>query len=201
MVKVVIFDADGVVVNKPAFFSECLARDYDIPLEKIRPFFQNEFQPCLVGKADLKEQLKKYLPIWGWKVSVDDLLAYWFKAEHYIDERLVKSIENCRRSGVRCYLATVQEKYRTTYLKEQMGFDKLFDGIFSSAELGYRKQDSEFWQKVFNSIGVKEKPEVLVWDDDQVAIDTAQAFGFNAHLYSTFELYKRTMELDFSLQI
>jgi len=37
----------------------------------------------------------------------------------------------------RSYLATNQEKYRTAYLLDQMGFGRQFDGIFSSAYVGY----------------------------------------------------------------
>jgi len=38
--------------------------------------FKNEFQPCLVGEADLKEQINPYLEKWGWKKSVDDFLEH-----------------------------------------------------------------------------------------------------------------------------
>ncbi len=195
MIRAVIFDADGVIINKPALFSECLSRDYNIPLEKITPFFENEFQPCVVGQADLKEQIKPYLPVWGWKGSVEDILAYWFKVEDYKDQRLIQSIEGLKKKNTPCYLATVQEKYRGAYLATSMGFSSLFDKMFYSCDVGYKKERQGFWQIVYNTIGSGiAKSEIVVWDDEQQAIDAATQFGFIGRLYTGFDFYRKEME-------
>ena len=129
---------------------------------------------------------------WGWKKSVDDFLEYWFKAEHNIDKRVTDLIEKLRLVGVKCYLATNQEKYRTEYIRNQMGLGKIFDKIFSSAEVGFKKPQSEFFDKVMNEIGL-EKNEVQFWDDTEKNILGAKDFGIDARRYRNFEEFQKEM--------
>ncbi|MGI8420041.1 MAG: HAD family hydrolase [Candidatus Levyibacteriota bacterium] len=136
MIKVILFDADGVLINGE-LFSEQLQREYNISTKKTISFFEGPFQACLTGNADLKEILAPYLKEWGWKKSVDDLLTYWFEAEHTIDEALVSYIQQLRLKGIKCYVATNQEKYRVAYMLKNMGFNDSFDKVYASAHLGY----------------------------------------------------------------
>jgi len=185
MIKAVIFDTDGMVVITD-MFSVQYCKEYNVPYENILPFFKNEFQPCLVGKADLKEQIKPYLAKWGWKKSVDEFLGYWFKAENHIDQRVMDVISKLKQSGIKCYLATNQEKYRTEYLKKQMGFGAIFDRIFSSAEIGYKKNQSEFFSFIIKETGLK-KDEIQYWDDTEKNVQGAKDFGVDARRYKNFE--------------
>ena len=191
MIKGIIFDTDGMVVITD-MFSVKYCKEYNVPYEVILPFFKNEFQPCLIGKADLKEQIKPYLEKWGWKQSVEDFLDYWYKAEHNVDQRVVDEIEKLKKSGIKCYLATNQEKYRTDYIKNQMGFSKVFDQIFSSAEIGYKKPQVEFFDRVMAEIGFK-KDEVQFWDDTEKNVLGAKEFGLDARRYKSFDEFQREM--------
>ncbi|HEV8601270.1 MAG TPA: HAD hydrolase-like protein [Patescibacteria group bacterium] len=192
MLKAILYDADGMVINKPKRFSEFYTEQFNVPLEKLLPFFQKELDQIQAGKADLKVKLQPYLADWNWSRSVDELLEYWFKVENYIDQKLVESIALLRQNGIKCYLTTNQEKYRTQYLKNVMGMDKIFDGIFSSSSLGVLKPEPGYWEKVLSEIKVN-KNEVLIWDDEQETIESAKKFGFNAELYTNFDDYKEKM--------
>ena len=192
MTKAVIFDTDGMVVITD-MFSVKYCDEYKIPYENILPFFKNEFQPCLIGKADLKEQIKPYLDKWGWEKSIEEFLEYWFQAEHHIDQRVIKTISQLRKSGIKCYLATNQEIYRTNYLKNEMGFKTVFDQIFSSAEIGFKKPQVEFFNVVIKEIGL-DRNEIQFWDDTQKNVLAAKEAGFDAHLYTKFEEFKSEMD-------
>ncbi|OGE79054.1 MAG: hypothetical protein A2751_01180 [Candidatus Doudnabacteria bacterium RIFCSPHIGHO2_01_FULL_46_14] len=194
MIKHIFFDADGMVVSKPYRFSEVLARDYGITSEVTNLFFKNEFLEVETGKADLKEQLPKYLRQWGWQKSLEEFLAYWFKSENYIDTEVIKSIKSLRNGRIKCYLATNQEKYRAAYMKNVMGLDEnLFDKIFVSCEVGYLKPSAEFWSAIDNSLGELNKNEVLVWDDKEKCVAGAKQIGFHAELYRNFRDYREIL--------
>ncbi|GHO97831.1 haloacid dehalogenase [Reticulibacter mediterranei] len=192
-IKVVLFDVDGVLANGGPF-SHCLERDYDITQQIVRPFFQGRFRECLVGNADLKEELAPLLHEWGWRGSVDDFLDYWFRSEHSINEPLMLEVQRLREHGLRCYIATDQEKYRTAYLLEHMGFANAFDGMFSSAHIGYIKHDTRFFQSVLQALQDIHANEILFWDDTAGKVETARSAGLQAEVYHDFADFTEKME-------
>ena len=191
-IKCILFDADGVVINSE-MFSVQYQKKYRVSNEAMISFFKGEFQDCIIGKADLKKLIKPWLPKWKWKGNVDDLLQYWFKAEHNIDECIIKIIQKLRKKGIKCYLATNQEKYRTNYIKNQMGFKKLFDDIFSSADIGYKKPNKEFYEFILNKIKNDHNiypHEIMYFDDSQEEVDKAKRLDIDAHFYKNFKKFK-----------
>jgi len=70
VIRVILFDVDGVLaIGEP--FSKHLAQTYGITSDLTRSFFEGRFLECLVGKADLKEELAGLLPAWGWSGSIE----------------------------------------------------------------------------------------------------------------------------------
>lgn len=197
MITGIIFDADGVLINGEQF-SKALARDYDVDHDKEKEFFTGTFQDCLVGKADLKESIEPYLRSFGWNGTVDELLEYWFTTEHSINEGLVAYIQGLRQSGIHVVLATNQEKYRTRYMLDRMGFQDMFDKIYSSAQLGLKKPALEFFDKVVQDMQIP-KEEILFLDDDEGNIAGAQAYGLQSELYSNYDSFRLAMKQNYSL--
>ncbi len=60
MIKTILFDADGVLINGGQFSSH-LEKDYGITREITAPFFTGPFIECLIGNADLKEVIPPYI--------------------------------------------------------------------------------------------------------------------------------------------
>lgn len=186
--KCILFDADGVVINSE-LFSVQYQKQFGISNDKMLPFFKGIFQDCLVGKADLKKVVLPYLKNWKWTGTVDEFLQFWFKTEHHIDKKMIELIKILQNKNIKCYLATNQEKYRTKYIKNEMGFKDTFDYIFSSAEIGFKKPEREFYEFIFNWLNKIEsinKNEIFYIDDSQESIDVAKIFGINAYFYTDF---------------
>lgn len=194
MIKAILFDADGVVIPSTERFSEILAREYGISLEKTKPFFTGVFQNCLIGKADLKKELPLYLAGWGWKRPLDEFLDYWFQSEHKIHEPMVQTIYHLRQKGLLCFLATNNEMYRTEYILKVMGLQGTFDGVFSSSALGHLKNQATFYERVFERLPHLQPEDMLLWDDDEINIAKAKEMGLQAEMYRSFEEFQSTME-------
>lgn len=187
---VIVFDNDGVLVNSPEMFSTKLIRDRNLDEKLVVSFFKEIFVPlCMTGKADLKEELKKVLPTWGIQDNVNSILEQWFESENCIDEKVKQLIQQLRKRGIKCYLATNQDKYRTEFMIKQMGFGSLFDGIFSSAFVGYKKPSKEFYEHVLSKISsdILDRNEILYVDDDRNNILVAKEFGVQVCHYKKFK--------------
>jgi putative hydrolase of the HAD superfamily len=184
MVKAVLFDVDGVVFKpRDKYFSERLReKGKDVPESKVLPFFKNEYKKIVVGKAKLKEGVKKYLSDWNWEGTAEELLNYWFTYEDKIDQDVIGLARELRDEGVKCYLASDHSRYRTDDFMNRVGLTRYFDGVFSSGYLGYTKEDVEFFETVLKKLGLSNDQVVFV-DDDPENIKVAEKVGINSKLF------------------
>ena len=186
MIKVAIFDVDGVIIVSDSsrfsykVFSQRIVEEYDASPESLSQFFNEVFPKCLVGKADLKSEIQPYLKEWNWDDSVDNILDYWFRNESNIDKRVLGIVQQLKDKGIQCYLGTNQEKYRIEYLKNQLGLGNIFEDIFSSGYIGHRKNEPQFFEYVLEQLqGIKPR-EILFIDDSEDNIVSARNFEIQA---------------------
>lgn len=190
--KVALFDADGVSLKDEGLFTD-KAKEAGLisSTEKTVPFFKGVFQDCLVGKADLKEELAKVISDWGWHGTVDEIVEFWFLVGGDIDPQMANFISSLKRKGVSVYITTDQEKYRGRYLREKFGH--IFEDFFISGEIGHTKKEPEFFERVFGKVKdkVRDKSEIVFIDDALHNIENARAFGIDAiHFRSPEDLQK-----------
>jgi len=183
MVKVILIDADGVLIKKTKVFSLRFSEREKIPIETILPFFEGVFQKCLIGTKDLKWELPKYLKKWKIRESMEGILDFWFSGEASINQDVLNKIGILRKSGILCYLVTNNERYRVEYLRNTLNLDSKLDGIFGSYELGFKKPDARFFKEVMARVGKSDPEEIEFWDDDEENIDGAKSLGIKSLLW------------------
>ncbi len=195
-IKCVLFDVDGVLVHTKQF-SYQYCELYDISIDKMLPFFKGDFQEALVGRADLLEIVKPWLPKWKWSDTPEKFLRKWFELENHVDQKVIAIVDKLRSEGIKCYVATNQEKHRTRFMSDGMGFGELFDGIFSSANIGFTKPDKRYYEfilKELNKEGIASR-EIFYFDDSEKNIVAADLLGINARLYEKFADLEREMAI------
>ena len=141
LIKVVIFDAQGMTI-KGKMLSDYLVNKYGINKDRVNLFFQNEFLECMRGKADLKIELVKLIE--GKNLTSDEVLKSFYQEETKRDERFIEIINKLKSNGILCMFATNHDKYRLEYIKNVLGFGKLFNQIFASCEVGFLKSEKGF---------------------------------------------------------
>lgn len=194
MIKVALFDLDGVViVGRDRLFSQRAVEDLNVSNEQIMEFFNKDFRECSFGRADLKEKLGPYLIKWNYKGSVDDFLNYWFSGEGVVDMEVINYVLGLREKGIKCFIATRQEKYRKKYLLEVVGLQKYFDGIMCTCDIGFDKWETGYWDYVFKDLSVKPE-EIIFFCDSQKNIEYSTKLGVQAYLYTGFSVLKERMK-------
>lgn len=185
--KAILFDVDGVLILTPKFYSHQHAEEFSIEASQIEPFFKGEFRLATIGKADLKQLLEEHRDLWAWKGTPEALMERWFEAESNVDHELVAVIQKLRRAGIKCYIATDQEKYRAAYLRDRLFADK-FDGMFVSCEIGLEKKDPKFFKvalkQLRHAIPGLTAADVTYFDDSHEKVASAAKSGINAVFYT-----------------
>jgi putative hydrolase of the HAD superfamily len=142
-----------------------------------------------VGKSDLKIEVEKVKKDWNWGGSVDELLEYWFRDDaNKVDQRFEAVIGDLKKKGIVCGLGTNNEKHRTNDLIHNKGLGKWFAKHlhFSSANVGHKKPEPEYFAKVTRLLGFAPE-EIAFWDDDVKNVESARLHGWQANHYTDFD--------------
>lgn len=193
MIKAILFDADGVILKSHRYFTEVCAEKHSLSLESISPFFRGLFQKCQTGEADLKEAIAPYLEDFKWPKTLEEYLQEWFVSDSQIEESLLAYVASLRSNGIRCYLATDQEKYRADYVKNDLGLSEKFDDLFFSCNLKSLKSDFNFFNQIIEQLDI-EPSGIMYFDDDAANIEVAKSAGINAHVFTDLEQVKKIIE-------
>jgi putative hydrolase of the HAD superfamily len=200
MIKALIFDADGVLVNEEnKYFSRFLEEEYRISRTMTKEFFEGEFTECIIGKKDLRDVLPAYLKKWGWNVSFEEALRYWHTKEHIMNDPLMQEMDKYKKKGMKLFVATNQEKYRIAYMLKEMGFADIFEQTFASYAFGYRKPAREYYEKILAELNDISPKQILFWDDRPENVKSARKAGLRAEQYQNFNLFKQVMKDKYDL--
>lgn len=97
--RVVLFDADGVLVVPNEPFSVVYSRSRGLPYEPFGNFFDTEWKDFVVGKRDFMQEVLDRPEFWQWTDAPEKLLQYWFEHENVQNKSLVSLVKQLHRGG------------------------------------------------------------------------------------------------------
>lgn len=175
MLKAIIFDITGVIFPYQPWIGERPPHD---ELMKIKQIAIDIYDRCKISKKCLLEEISKAdRP----KAELEAI----FKSLTVIDEDLFSLIKNLSEKYRLFAIANEAPKW-TDIRKEIYDFEKYFEKLYISIEVGMRKPDENIFQLFLDESGLKPE-ECLFIDDKQINIDTAERLGMHGHLYTDVE--------------
>lgn len=200
--KVILFDVDGVLIRLPYYFTKVLEERGREGAEKImNPFYLEESNSLYnEGRGDAREMVVLYLEKLGWKGTAKEFFDEQFNFEKdYLDKDFIVLVEELRNQGVRCCLATDQEKYRAQFLLKDLNFQEIFDERYVSCDIKFRKCMEGFWEYVLNDLekylpGIRPW-EIVYFDDVKKNIDVASRFGIQSFLFTDKLQFENDMNM------
>jgi putative hydrolase of the HAD superfamily len=142
----------------------------------------------LLGKYKAHEGTLNWTDIDFWSREVDiDIPALKEQIRHLIEvhphvEDFLKAL---RRHKKKVFLVT-NAHYKVLDLKfKKTELGKYFDAAITSFEIGYPKEQIEFWEKVQGLLGF-DKEKTLFIDDTIAVLKTAKEFGIRYIMYKAY---------------
>jgi putative hydrolase of the HAD superfamily len=182
-IKALMVDVDGVLINgRPddgRHWAASLEADLDVRYADFqREFFEMHWSDIVVGRVGLMERLPAVLYRIASHLDPEKFVAYWFAHDSRLNHDLIRDLARVRAAGTPVYLATNQERMRAEYLMETVGLSQYVDDIYYSAQLGVKKPDRQFFDKVAARVPVAAN-ELLLIDDALENIHGARAAGWS----------------------
>ncbi len=199
MIKIILFDIDGVIIRPPHYFWKKLEDEWYKNAEEIlNNFFTHENTSCTEGKADIKKTIPPYLEQIWWKQSVDDFLTQQFEFEsQFYDEVFQTLVEEFQEIGIICYLASAQEEVRAEYFLDTFGLGNIFNGSYISFDVWFRKDAPQYWEVVLWDIALRHPDvsveEILFIDDGKKNIEVAEWFGIHTIHFKDMQQFENDL--------
>ena len=196
-IQAILFDADGVT-QFPGDFNQYTEERYGWTEQQYQDFFQglftkDSYKEALRGDADFIDVLNDNLAEFNCNCDAENFMYEWLHRNIVIDEELRRHIGKLRGSGIKCYLTSNQEKRRAHYIRNDLDYERHFDGLFFSCELGVLKPLSDYFKKILEIIRIP-PVEILFFDDYEESVTTACSLVINAKVYKDYTTYLKVIE-------
>jgi len=135
-----------------------------------------------MGRAALRDRLDPVLARHAPHLTRDELIAYWFAKDAWLDDNLLADLAALRSRGLALHLAALQEHERAAYLWNDLRFRDRFDALHYAADLGYEKPDPRFFACIESRPGLA-PTDLLLLDDRPANVEAARAAGWRGPLW------------------
>ena len=199
MIQAIVFDADGVLVKPPSWFVTRAHELYGVPKAEFMAFIHGEFKHCTTGELDLEVALAPLLKHWKVSVSIPEFIQAWLEHENVIDPVMLEEVRALRASGMPCFVGTNQERNRANFMRLEMGLQADTDGVFASCDLGARKPDRAFFDRLAERLNL-EPASLLLIDDSHENVAGARAAGWCAEHFTTWQAFRKHLRSHLKLK-
>ena len=181
MIKGVIFDIDGVVLDSMSIWNDLGARYLkSIGVEPEEGLNRILFSMSMEQGA---EYLKEHYSL---KESADEILegiSKMLQNFYFYEVKAKPGIETCmkffRDESMKITAATSSPRTHIEKALERNGLLKFFDAIYTTGEIGISKHFPDIYNRAAEFMGLSAS-EVLVFEDSLYALKTAKNAGYMA---------------------
>jgi beta-phosphoglucomutase family hydrolase len=181
MIKAVIFDMDGVIVESEHIHIEAeqqtmLKHGVRISAEELHAYTGTtaEFMFTeLIRKYNLNTTFE------GIFSEKEDILFRLLEKETRPTKGVIELLKKLKQKGIRLAIASSSDRKLIEYILERLDISRLFDFVVGAEDIAHSKPNPEIFLK--SARGLKVKPiECLVVEDAKLGIDAAKSAGMKA---------------------
>lgn len=172
--KICVFDMDGTIVDTVGFWRSCPERY----LKKLGKTIKTEDRDYFKYNV-LRDSITKMVNEYNLDISISDLWnlleeevkkGYNSVSAYKADAELF--LNYLKKNNTPCVLYTANEREYITIIDNNLNLSNYFDVMYTTAELGYKKDEREGFELIARSFG-KNIEDIVLFEDSYYAIHTA----------------------------
>ena len=179
MIKAILFDADGTLMDSIASWRKALRTVLE---RRGFPYSEEDFQVLIPlttkeGGAYLKEK-------YGFAETGDEIAAEYlglvegfYATEVELKKGVREALEYYAGKGIPMAIVTSSERILIEAACKRHGINQYFQGLYICSELGTSKRNPDIFVNTAKALDAEPK-EALVYEDSDYAIETAVKAGF-----------------------
>lgn len=180
MIKAIIFDLGGVVLNHSFENSaELMSINFAVRMKTVKKLYEEVKEDWSLGKITINDVAKKFKYLLPKPISSKDIINSW-KKEHIvrvtINQDVVKIIDLLRKNYQVILLSNTIDLHFNAIAETKVYTH--FDKILASYKLGFRKPDKKIFELTLSQINFKPKETVFI-DDNIENVKGARSAGLN----------------------
>lgn len=180
-IKGAIFDMDGTLINSLIVWDviweglrKKFSKDFQISKEddkKVRTMTLSSAMDFVHKEYSLGQSSEELL------CELDRILIDFYKNDVEVKEGVFEFLDYCLKNNIKMCIASATDVNLLKIVIERFSFDRYFSDILSCADIGKGKDQPDVFFKALEVLGT-DISETCVFEDSQVAIDTAHKAGF-----------------------
>jgi putative hydrolase of the HAD superfamily len=180
----VFFDFDGVLVrsrlpNGSFLWKEKLETDLGISSDiQAKIFERPHWIEIIMGRAAFRPHLAKIFNTYRLNLDPEVFVEYWLQRDLNWYKEVLDLAEGLKDSGHDLYIATNQDQIRGQHIRRQVEVQRLFQAVFTSADIGVAKPDDAYFRDIARRFDDDSSKVFLVIDDDIRNIKAAESIGW-----------------------
>jgi putative hydrolase of the HAD superfamily len=183
-IRAVLFDCDGVLQRPGNDWAGEIGTATGLEGAALDAFLEDVStaeRPLLAGAEPFAGALTRVLADWDLPARADDLLHVW---QHLVvDAGMLDAVRALRARGLTCAIATNQHRERAAYMRRELGYERLFDPMVISCEIGVAKPDPAYFRQTLDRLGLP-AGQILFVDDVLANVESAREVGLVAEHFA-----------------
>ena len=191
MIKVVIFDLNGIFIQSPNL-SDRFQDKFGVLTEKFLPVLKEIITKVRKPNAgDAFLYWKPYLEKWGINLTKEEFFNFWFSGEKEIKE-LVDLAKQIKDKGVNIFILSNNFSERASYYKREFPFLEIFNKIYYSWQTGFVKPNPGAFQSLLLENNLKPE-ESIYFDNSKENVMVANGLGIKSFLFEDIDEFKKVL--------
>ena len=165
MIKGVVFDNGGVFISGDRFVSENMCKVFGISMQRLSDILTQVLPDFQRGAISHEEFWQRFHKVSGLRLPPNylDLWTTDFHKESHVSDDMLDLIAELKQKNIPIIMHSNTIPPHAEFMWK-VGVFKQFDVVFNSCDMGERKPDPAFYDKLFTK--VKAKPEELIYIED-----------------------------------